>query len=291
MSTLNTPARRSTYSAIVDRPPLKLPENARMVIWTIVNLEFWSIERPMARQVLPAPTAQVLLPDIPNWAWHEYGMRVGFWRFKELFDRMKIIPTLSINARVAEEYPRVTQACLEAGWEFMGHAYEQMPIHKVEEQRAMIERTRDVLQRFSGQPPLGWLGPGLTQTLETPDLLTQAGYKYIGDFVYDDEPTTIDTLHGPLTTLPYTVEINDIIIAAAHYYQPDFFMQRAKDQFDRLYKESASRAKFMAIAIHPYISGVPHRIGYLERIYEYAASHSDVLFWNGRDIYNWYHQS
>src|SRR6266704_2052575 len=84
--------------------------------WTIVNLEFWDIARPMARQVLPAPTGQVLLPDVPNWAWHEYGMRVGVWRFFELFRRLAIRPTLSINARVCEDYERVAREALEAGW-------------------------------------------------------------------------------------------------------------------------------------------------------------------------------
>jgi len=130
-----TPGERATYSAIVDRPALKLPDNNKVIVWTIVNLEVWDIHRPMARQVLPAPTGVALQPDVPNWAWHEYGMRVGFWRFKKLYDSLGIKPTLSINARVTVDYPRVAQACLDAGWEFMGHAYEQMPIHKVEDRK------------------------------------------------------------------------------------------------------------------------------------------------------------
>ena len=93
----------------------------------------------MARQVLPAPTGQVLLPDVPNWSWHEYGMRVGVWRFFELFRRLGIRPTVSINARVCEDYERVAGAARDAGWEFMGHAYEQRPIHLVEDQKAMID--------------------------------------------------------------------------------------------------------------------------------------------------------
>ena len=144
------PRERAPYSAIVDRPPLKLPGGARLVVWTIVNLEFWDIARPMARQVLPAPTGQVLLPDVPNWSWHEYGMRVGVWRFFELFRRLAIRPTLSINARVCEDYERVARAAHEAGWEFMGHAYEQGPMHLIEDQKAMIERSVGVIERFTG---------------------------------------------------------------------------------------------------------------------------------------------
>ena len=105
------PRDRTKFSAIVDRPPLRLPGGARLVVWTIVNLEVWDISRPMARQVLPAPTGQVLLPDVPNWAWHEYGMRVGVWRFFDLYRRLGIRPTVSINARVCEDYERVAREC------------------------------------------------------------------------------------------------------------------------------------------------------------------------------------
>jgi peptidoglycan/xylan/chitin deacetylase (PgdA/CDA1 family) len=285
------PRDRCDYSAIVDRTPLKLPGNARVIFWTIVNLEVWDIARPMARQVIPAPTGQVLLPDVPNWSWHEYGMRVGVWRFFELFRRLGIRPTLAINARVCEDYVRVAEQAKTDGWEFMGHAYEQGPIHKVDDQAAMIKRTIDVIERFTGAPPLGWLGPGLTQTLETPDLLTAAGIKYIGDWVYDDEPTAIRTANGPLVTLPYTVETNDIPMMLVQHHQADYLTQRTIDQFDRLYAEGAERAKIVALAIHPYISGQPHRIKYLERIYKYIAGFDGVLHWNGPRILDWYEKA
>jgi allantoinase len=103
------PRERCDYSAIVDRPPLKLPGGARLVFWTIVNLEVWDIRKPMARQVLAPPTGQTQLPDVPNWSWHEYGMRVGVWRFFDLFKRLNIRPTLALNARVCEDYPRVAE--------------------------------------------------------------------------------------------------------------------------------------------------------------------------------------
>ena len=114
----------------------------------------------MARQVLPAPTGQPMLPDVPNWSWHEYGMRVGCWRFFDLYKRLNIRPTLSINARVCEDYPRVAGEARDLGWEFMGHAYEQGPIHKVEDQRGMIFKSMDVIEKFTGKRPVGWLGPG-----------------------------------------------------------------------------------------------------------------------------------
>jgi peptidoglycan/xylan/chitin deacetylase (PgdA/CDA1 family) len=283
-----TPAERSSFSAIVDRPKLKLPQGNRIVVWTIVNLEFWDIQKPMARQVIPAPTGASLLPDVPNWSWHEYGMRVGFWRFHKLYERLGIKPTLSINAKVCQEYPRVAQACRDSGWEFMGHSYQQGPIHKEEDQAGMIRKSLDVIQEFTGKRPVGWLGPGLTQTLETPDYLTQEGIQYIGDWVYDDEPTEIQTKNGPLITLPYSIETNDIPVMAVQYHEAAYWTQKCIDSFDCLYQEGEDRAKILAIAIHPYISGQPFRIKYLEKVYDYIAQFDGVLHWNGEQILDWY---
>jgi hypothetical protein len=288
MSDPMLPNQRADFSAIVDRPPLKLPGGARIVIWTIVNFEVWDIARPMARQVLSAPTGQPLLPDVPNWSWHEYGMRVGAWRFFDLYKRHNIRPTLSINARVCEDYPRVAQEAKDLGWEFMGHAYDQGPIHKVEDQRGMIFKSMDVIEKFTGTRPVGWLGPGLTQTLDTPDILAEAGVKYIGDWVYDDEPTVIRTKKGPLVTLPYTVELNDIPMMIVQHHESDHLYKRFVESFDRLYEESADRAKFVSIAIHPYISGQPFRIKALEAIYDYVAKFDGVVHWNGAEILDWY---
>jgi len=282
------PRDRCDYSAIVDRPSLKLPRGARIIFWTIVNYEVWDIGKPMARQVLPAPTGVPLMPDVVHWAWHEYGMRVGCWRFHELFRKLKIKPTLAANARICEDYPRVAEQAKKDGWEFMGHAYEQGPIHKESDQRAMIMRTMDIMEKFTGKRPVGWLGPGLTQTLETPEYLAEAGVKYIGDWVYDDEPTVIRTARGPLVTLPYTIEVNDIPMMLIQHHESEYLYRRAIDQFDRLYAEGKNRAKIMTLAIHPYISGQPHRIKYLEAIYKYVNKHKGVLHWNGAEILDWY---
>src|ERR1700733_15678416 len=142
------PRKRCDYSTTLAPPPLKLPGGARLVLWTIVNLEVWDIRKPMARQVLAPPTGQTQIPDVPNWSWHEYGMRVGVWRFFELLNRMRIRPTLAINARVCEDYPRVAKQARTDGWEFMGHSYEQGPIHKEPNEKAMIARALDVVEKF-----------------------------------------------------------------------------------------------------------------------------------------------
>jgi peptidoglycan/xylan/chitin deacetylase (PgdA/CDA1 family) len=283
------PRDRAPYSAIVDRPPLPpLPGGARMVVWTIVNVEVWDISRPMPRAALVPPQGQALVPDVANWSWHEYGMRVGFWRFHDLFGRLGIRPTLALNARVCEEYPRVAAAARDARWEFMGHSYDQQPIHAERDQPAMIRQTCDVIARFTGAPPLGWLSPGLTETLETPEHLAAAGIRYSANWVHDEEPTVIETTAGPLVTLPYSLETNDIPVLVVQHHEPAYWARKCVDQFERLHYESASRPKVMAIAIHPYVTGQPSRIGYLEAIYAHIATRPDVAHLTGEEILAWY---
>src|ERR1700719_4965935 len=124
------PRDRLSFSAITKRPALRFPSGIRLVVWPVLALEEWDISRPMARMVISPPQGQPQLPDMPNWSWHEYGMRVGVWRLKKMLRAVGASPTVTLNARVCETCPRVAQQARDAGWEFMGHAYEQGPIHK-----------------------------------------------------------------------------------------------------------------------------------------------------------------
>lgn len=287
------PDQRLPYVAAVDRPRISLPGDKAVAVWPVINVENWRIENPMPRQVLVAPTGAALQPDVPNWAWHEYGMRVGFWRFLEAFGRAGIRPTLSINGSVAVDYPRIAAAARDAGWEFMGHGWHQVPTHRIEDQAAMIRRTVDTLSTFAGHPVVGWLGPGLTETLETPDHLASAGIRYIADFVADDRPCRLVTAHGPVLTMPYSVEVNDIPVIMIQHHRTDEFIARALSQIDRLIAEAKSPgplggAKIASFAIHPYITGVPHRIGMIEDLLTEIIRRPEVLVMQGREIHDWY---
>ena len=282
------PRERVPYSAIVDRPRLELPGGARLAVWTIVNVEEWSIERAMPRMVLSPPLGQPLLPDLPNWAWHEYGMRVGFWRFVEVLKNFSIRATLAINGSVCKSYPRVAKAALEAGWEFMGHGYVQRPMHHVEDQRKAIAETIAAIRDFTGKTPRGWESPGLTETYDTIDWLAEAGIEYVADWVLDDQPCVIQTATRPVVSIPYTVEMNDIAMMVLQNHPASEWLRRGIDQFDRLYAEGEKSARVMAISVHPYITGVPHRIAYLERLYEYLGQRPGVLMWTGEQILDWY---
>ena len=285
---MKLPKDRVPYSAIVDRPPLKLPQDGRIAVWTIVNVEEWSIERNMPRTVLSPPFGQPLMPDLPNWAWHEYGMRVGYWRFHEVLAKHKIKATLAVNGSVIRSYPRVAQAAKEAGWEFMGHGWIQRPMHHVEDQKQAIKDTVAAIREFTGKPPRGWESPGLTETYDTIDWLKEAGIEYVADWVLDDQPLRINTAHGPIVSVPYTVEMNDIAMMVLQSHPSEEWLRRGIDQFDRLYDEGAKSARVMAISVHPYITGVPHRIGYLDKLYEYIHQRPGVCLWTGEQILDWY---
>ena len=288
MTVPRTPRERVPYSAIVDRPPLLLPGDARMVVWTIVNVEDWSIEQPMPRTVLTPPMGQPLLPDLPNWAWHEYGMRVGFWRILDCIEKAGVTPTLALNGIVCRNYPRIAEAARDAGWEFMGHGWTQQPMHKLDDQRAAIRDTIDAIRAFTGKPPRGWESPGLTETFDTIDYLAEAGIEYVADWVLDDQPLYLSTAHGPIVSVPYTVEINDIVMMLIQHHAAEKLLHRGREQFDRLYNDSAVSPRVMAISVHPYISGVPHRIRYLEELYRYVLGRPGVVHWTGGQIVDWY---
>src|ERR1700739_2355965 len=145
------PRDQIPYSAIIDRPPLRLPKSARVVVWVIVNVEEWDIHGPMPRTVLPPPGGAQVIPDVPNFAWFEYGMRVGFWRLKSVLDKHKIKATLAINASVCFSDPRRDEASRGAGGEFMGHGSIQKPMHQLEDQREAIQKSVEVMRKFTGK--------------------------------------------------------------------------------------------------------------------------------------------
>lgn len=281
---------RVPYAPIHRRPPFRLPGGARVAVWTIVNVETWDPAAAMPRTVLPPPMGQPLLPDLPNWAWHEYGMRVGVWRFFDVLARRGLRASFALNGSVCRLYPEMCDAAHRAGWDFMGHGFVQKPMHRVDDQRAAIADTMRAIQDCTGTPPRGWESPGLTETPDTADLLAEAGIEYVADWVLDDQPVPIRTRTGRLVSVPYTVEVNDVVISAVQQHRSDELLHRGRDQFDRLHQEGAEHPRVMAISIHPYLTGVPHRIKYLEALYDHILGHEGVAMMTGAEILDCYLQ-
>ena len=228
------------------------------------------------------------MPDIPNWAWHEYGNRVGFWRFVEVLDYFKIRAALAINGSAIQAYEPIARAALERGWEFIGHGFGQKNMQKVPDEREDIAKTTAIIHQFTGQKPRGWLGPGLTETWETPDVLAEEGYDYVCDWVLDDQPVVLKTRGGTIVNVPYTQECNDVAMMLIQHHSAAEYKNRAIDQFEQLYADARQSARIMALVVHPYIMGVPHRLRYFREALEHIQSRPGVLFWTGEQILDWY---
>ena len=279
---------RINYSAIVDRKPLVLPGNGKVIVWPVVNLEEWPPELPLPRRVLTPPGEGGHVPDIPNWCWSEYGMRIGVWRLMESLAEFNVTPTVSMNGTVPKAYPRVAEAALEAGWEFMGHSYIQKPMYEVEDEAEAISRTMETMREFCGYKPRGWMGPGLTQTEKTPELLVEAGFEYTADWILDDQPCEVNTQNGKLYSIPYTTELNDIPIMLSQNHVSSTLYDRTVDYFETLLREGEQNVRIMCIAVHPYIHGVPHRIKYFRQIFRELSDNPSVVFMTGSEILDWY---
>ena len=228
------------------------------------------------------------MPDIPNWAWHEYGNRVGFWRMLEVLDRLKIRAAVAINGGAIHAYEPISRAALERGWEFIGHGFGQKNMQKVADERADIAKTTAVIGEFTGRRPRGWLGPGLTETWDTPDILAEEGYEYVCDWVLDDQPVLLKTRTGSIVSVPYTQECNDVAMMLIQHHTAAEYKSRAVDQFEQLYADAQQSARIMALVIHPYIMGAPHRLRYFREALEHIHSRPNVLFWTGEQILEWF---
>jgi peptidoglycan/xylan/chitin deacetylase (PgdA/CDA1 family) len=228
------------------------------------------------------------MPDIPNWAWHEYGNRVGFWRMLEAIDEHRIRAVLAVNGSAIGRYEPIARAALERGWEFIGHGFTQKNMQKVADERDDIRKTAAAIRDFTGKNPRGWLGPGLTETWETPDLLVEEGYEYVCDWVLDDQPVLLKTRTKPIVGIPYTQECNDVAMMLIQHHKAGEYFDRAVDQFEQLYRDAARSARIMALVVHPYIMGAPHRLKYFRAALAHIRAYRDVLFWTGEEILDWY---
>jgi peptidoglycan/xylan/chitin deacetylase (PgdA/CDA1 family) len=280
------------YSPITERPRYVLPGGARVAVWVIPNVEFFGLDDPMpGNQNERIPREAAKIPMVRNWAQREYGNRVGVWRVMEVLDRHGIRGTVALNSDICDYQPQIIEAAMKRGWEMMGHnqtnaiRLNEMP---PDEEARSIRETLDRIERATGKRPEGWLSSGLSETWNTLDHLIDAGVRYVADWTCDDQPFLMDVGGRRLVSIPYSFELND---APMFYYSKvstDEFEQMIKRQFDVLYREGAESGRVMAICLHPFIIGVAHRIGALDRALGHIRAHSDVWFATGHEIVHHY---
>lgn len=278
---------RFDFSPIVDRKPLVWPKKARVAVWVVVNAEYFAFNKP-GIALYPVASAE---PDVLNYAWRDYGPRVGFWRIEDQLSRHGIKATIALNSDVCTHYPQIVERARALGWEFLAHGDTNSRLLaglEPEVERELIRSVLDTINEATGSPPRGWLSPALTETHNTLDLLAEAGVEYVCDWCNDDQPYVMRTSTAPLLSVPYSIELNDIPAALGAGLSAESFAQMVRDQFDVLYEEGRESGRVMAIAVHPFITGVPFRALHFEKALEYLRSYNDVWFATGGEIATWY---
>ena len=278
---------RFDYSPIIDRPRLSWPNGARVAVWVIPNIEHFLFDRPSTRLTNLLPVN----PDVLNYSWRDYGVRVGIWRMMEVMERYGVKGTVALNSDVCARYPRIIEEGKKLGWEWMGHGNNNSTLFAGQseaEERALIKEVVTTISKSVGEAPRGWLSPALSETMRTLDILADNGVEYVGNWVNDDQPYPMRVKKGSMIAMPYSVEINDIPAFLDLHQSPEVFGQMICDQFDVLYEDGAQTGRVMSICLHPFLVGYPHRSKYFAKALHHITSRQEVWLTTGGAIVDWY---
>lgn len=281
---------RMAYRPSYARPPLAaFPGGSRLALHVIVNVEVWDFAKPMPRTALPPPAGGGTVPDVPNFAWYQYGQRVGMWRLFDVLERHGVRATLSVNSAVCREYPEIVERTFAAGWEMMPHGVVQRTMATVDDERTVIDEAIAELEAATGTRPRGWLGPALVETASTLDALAAAGLDYCCDWgPADDLPFDLRVDGRRMVAVPYPIDTNDIVVFAVERHPADELAARCIAALETLHAESASAPRVLALALHPYLTGTPHRIAVLDRILNAARGRFGAIALTASELTDWY---
>ena len=207
------PNPRVPHELSSDRKKLSPPEGKPLIVHTVMNIEYWPFDKNMPRGILPPPHGKSPEPpDLPNYSWVEYGMRVGLPRLFKLFAENNIPVSAFINAQVADIYPKAFDEVCKLNWELVGHGWFQESLRVAKDEEHVIKKSLDLLRKLSGQPVRSWFGPAGGETEKTPELLKENGIEFLHDWLIDELPCWMRTKLGPIVAMPYTFELNDVPI-------------------------------------------------------------------------------
>ena len=279
---------RFPYSAIVDRKPLRWPNGARVAVWVIPNIEHFLFDRP-STSVTHATTS--LIPDVLNYSWRDYGVRVGVWRMMDIMERHGVKGTVALNSDVCGHYPRIIEEGNRLRWEWMGHGTNNSTLINKQsetEERALITHVVGTIEKATGAHPRGWLSPALSESHRTLDILAENEIEYVANWVNDEQPYPMRVKTGTMLSMPYSLEINDIPVFLDHHQSGETFGRMICDQFDGLYEDGAKTGRVMAISLHPFLIGHPHRSKYFANALAHIVSRQEVWLATGSEIADWY---
>lgn len=268
---------RYTYSALPGRAVYDWPGGARLAVYLGLNLEHFAFGEGLGAELAPGGPQ----PDVLNYAWRDYGNRVGAWRMLEMFEALALPASVLVNAAMYDYAPDLVAAFSRRGDEIVGHGRtnsERQSVLPEEDERRLIAETTATIERHEGRAPQGWLSPWIAESRVTPDLLAEAGYTYTLNWCADDQPIRFATRAGPLVAVPYPQEVNDIPSIVARKDSADAFADMIVDDFDERFEYHGAQPTVMGIALHPYIVGQPFRLRHLRRALTHILSKRDRIF-------------
>ena len=266
---------RFDYSPITRRPFYQWPGGKGLAVYIALNIEHFAFGEGLGANIGPASPQ----PDVLNYSWREYGNRVGAWRCLELFDQLKMPVAALINTALYDHCPDLVAACVERGYELVGHGHtnaERQGMMSESDERALLEQSQDLIKRNSGVTPAGWLSPWISESIVTPDLLVETGYRYTLNWCHDDQPIAMRTRsQRPLWSIPYPQELNDIPMMIGRQMDGADFADMIIDQCDEMLDQSRRQPLVMGIALHPYLVGQPYRLRHIRRALMHIAGKRD----------------
>lgn len=263
---------RYRYSPINRRPDYSWPDDKRLAFWIGTNIEVFAFGTGVA----PDPVILGAPPTHRNFAWRDYGNRVGIWRLFDLFDELKLPSSCLVNSLVYDHHPEILERIRERGDDIIGHgrtnAERQSGLWELDERR-MIEDATSAIRKNEGRAPKGWLGAGAGETNVTLDLLIDAGYQYVLDWPCDDQPIWLHTRGGRILNVPYPMELNDIGQIVQRQHTPREFAQMIVDQFNVMIEQCVHQPLVFALSLHTYIIGQPFRFAALQSALQHILQH------------------
>jgi len=269
---------RYGYRGIRDRAVYDWPGGRRLAVYLGLNLEHFAFGEGLGARLVPAAVE----PDVLNFAWRDYGNRVGAWRLLDDFEALRLPAAVLLNTSLYDYCPTLVAAFRDRGDEIVGHGHtnsERQDVLDEAAEKSLIAEATARLSKEEGRPPAGWLGPWIAESRVTPDLLAEAGYRYVLDWCMDDQPVFLATRGGGrILSVPYPQEVNDIPAIAARGMGAAEFADMIVDTFDEMLEQAGSGPLVMGVALHAYIVGRPHRLRHLRRALAHIAAHRDVCW-------------
>ena len=275
---------RYEWSMLTDRPRVQWPHGKTLAVWVNVSLEHFPLN-PTGKPVKLPGSMTMPYPDLRHYTLRDYGNRVGIYRFLKAFKHLGVQASFAVNAELAVRYPALLRALADHGGEVLGHSWNMDTPHAgglaEADEAALIERSLTTLRAATGQAVKGWLSPGKLQSPQTPELLHAHGVEYFADWVNDELPYSFQTTRGPLWALPLTTEIEDRFVVMDNQHSEESWSEQVKDACDLLLAESQEQGgRLLAISLHPWVMGQPHRMKHLEAALAYVLSQPGV--WNAQ---------